>query len=398
MSVSRNEWNDFHSASYGHGAFARNPSQDNLMSFKAASLFAIVCAVSLFACGNNTETPATPIVTPETSMPAVDPTTEPVDLPSMPDADMGEVLAKLASLGGKPIETLEPAEARKQPTPADAVKAVMAQKNITAMPAVTTKDVTYPAGSGTQKARIYMPDGAKGPLPVVLYIHGGGWVIADIDVYDASPRVLAGLTKAIVVSIEYRHAPEAKFPAAHDDANAAYKWVLDNAAKWGGDPKNVAVVGESAGGNMAVTVAMDARDKGMIAPKTVVAVYPVANTSPDTQSKKTYADAKPLNGPMLDWFFKNALKDPAEASDPRLNLVAAKLNGLPPISIIVAEIDPLHDDGTTLADAIRKAGGTVDVKEYAGVTHEFFGMGAVVADAKNAEDYAANKLKSAFGN
>ena len=169
-----------------------------------------------------------------------------------PNADMNEVLKKLATLGGKPIEMLEPREARKQPTPADAVKALMAEKGIVAKSTVTTKDVTYPTGGATQKARIYTPAGAKGPLPIVLYIHGGGWVIADIEVYDSTPRALADAAGAVVVSIEYRHAPEAKFPAAHDDANAAYKWVLDNAASWGGDPNLIAVVGESVGGNMAV--------------------------------------------------------------------------------------------------------------------------------------------------
>lgn len=316
--------------------------------------------------------------------------------PAQPDADMAEVLTKLASLGGKPVETLSPEEARKQPTPADAVKAVMAEKNITAKPAVTTKDVSYTAGEGTQKARIYTPANATGPLPVVLYIHGGGWVIADIDVYDASPRALSEAANAIVVSMEYRHAPEHKFPAAHEDANAAYEWVLDNASKWGGDPQRVAVVGESAGGNMAVTVAMHARDEGLTAPKHVIAVYPVANTSPDTQSKKTYANAKPLNTPMLQWFFKHTLSSPEQAKDPRLNLVAANLKGLPPTTIILAEIDPLHDDGVSLADAMTAAGGQVEVKEYRGVTHEFFGMGSVVADAKDAVSFAGGKLKSAL--
>ena len=313
-----------------------------------------------------------------------------------PNADMREVLGKLASLGGKAIETLEPSEARRQPTPADAVKALMAAKGIVAKSTVTTKDVTYPTAGVTQNARIYTPAGAKGPLPVVLYIHGGGWVIADIDVYDASPRALADAAEAIVVSIEYRHAPEAKFPAAHEDANAAYKWLIDTAASWGGDPKRIAVVGESAGGNMAVNVAMTARDKAWTAPRAIVAVYPVANTSPETASKKAYAAAQPLNTPMLAWFFKYTLTSPNEAADPRLNLVAANLERLPPTTIILAEIDPLHDDGLGLAEKLKVAGVPVDVKEYAGMTHEFFGMGAVVADAKAALDYAARQLKVAF--
>ena len=316
-----------------------------------------------------------------------------------PAADMQKVLDKLASLGGKPVETLTPAEARKQPTPADAVKALMTDQGMSTAPdpAVTTKDVTYPAGAGAQKARIYMPVGAKGPLPVILYIHGGGWVIADIDVYDSSPRALAKSTGAIVVSIEYRHAPEAKFPAAHDDANAAYKWALANAAKWGGDPKKVALVGESAGGNMATTVAMFARDMKLQAPVALIAVYPVANTSPDTASKKAFVAAKPLNTPMLDWFFKYTLAKPEQASDPRLNLVAAKLDGLPPTTIILAEIDPLHDDGAGLAEKLKAAGVATELKEFSGVTHEFFGMGSVVAGAKSAQDYATSRLKAAFG-
>jgi acetyl esterase/lipase len=354
---------------------------------------AAITALSLAACSKKVETvQATPAAAPAAATPGA-------PAPAAANAEMQKVLDKLASLGGKPIESLEPAEARKQPTPADAVKGVMADMSLSTAPdpAVTTQDTTYPAGQGTQKARIYKPAGAKGPLPVVLYIHGGGWVIADIDVYDASPRALAKAANAIVVSIEYRHAPEAKFPAAHDDANAAWRWVLANAAKWGGDPKKVAVVGESAGGNMAVNVAIAARDAKLQAPTAVVAVYPVANTSPDTASKRAYVAAKPLNTPMLDWFFKYTLADPGQAQDPRLNLVGARLDGLPPTTIILAQIDPLHDDGAGLADRLKAAGVTVDVKDYAGVTHEFFGMGAVVPAAKEAEDYAAAKLKQSFG-
>jgi len=358
-------------------------------------ILASASALALVACApKEPEVAVSPTPAPAPAEPAAPAT----PAPAQADADMGEVLAKLASLGGKPIETLEPAEARKQPTPADAVMALMKDKNIdpASMPKVTTKDVTYPAGAGTQKARVYTPEGAKGPLPVILYIHGGGWVIADIDVYDSSPRALSEAAQAIVVSMEYRHAPENKFPAAHDDANAAYKWVLANASKWGGDPTRVALLGESAGGNLAMNVAIFARDNSLAAPKHIVAVYPVANTSPSLPAKATYVAAKPLNTPMLDWFFKHTLASPDQAQDPRLNLVGAKLDGLPATTIILAEIDPLHDDGATLADAIKAAGGQVEVKEYAGVTHEFFGMGAVVADAKDAVGFAGGKLKDAL--
>ena len=355
---------------------------------------AALCAVSALAlvtaaCSKTTDEPKT-----SSEAPAAAP---PTPASGTADADMQAVLDKLASLGGKPVEGLSPQDARLQPTPADAVKALMAEKGIAADTTVATQDVTYPTAGGVQKARVYKPAGVAANAPVVLYIHGCGWVIADVEIYDSSPRALAKATGAIVVSIEYRHAPEAKFPAAHDDANAAYQWVVANAGKWGGDAKKIALVGESAGGNMAVNVAIAARDKGWSAPLAVVAVYPVADSSMATGSKVTHAAAKPLNTPMLAWFFTHTLSNPAQATDPRLNLVGADLKNLPPTTIILAEIDPLHDDGVNLADKLKAAGVTTDVKEYAGVTHEFFGMGPVVADAKDAETYAAGKLKAAFG-
>jgi acetyl esterase/lipase len=319
--------------------------------------------------------------------------------PGAPAADMQKVLDQLASMGGKAIETLSPQEARQQPSPADAVKALMAKQGMSTAPdpTVTTKDVTYATGGGMQKARIYMPADAKGPLPVVLYIHGGGWVIADIDTYDSSPRALAKGAGALVVSIEYRHAPESKFPAAHVDANNAYQWVLQNAKSWGGDPAKVALLGESAGGNMVLNVAIAARDKHWPAPASVVAVYPVADSNMATATKLKFTTAKPLNTKMLAWFFLHTLANPTQALDPRLNLVGADLKGLPPTTIILAEIDPLHDDGAILGGKMKEAGDTVEVKEFPGVTHEFFGMGSVVGNAKEAEDYASMQLKAGFG-
>ena len=178
---------------------------------RLSSSCAMLGAVSILALTAAGCSPKTTEAIPATPVAAAAPTA---------DADMQAVLDQLAALGGKPIETLEPADARLQPTPADAVKALMVKQGMSTAPdpTVTTKDMTYPAGAGMQKARVYMPTGAKRPLPVVLYIHGGGWVIADIDVYDASPRALAKMANAIVVSIEYRHAPAAKFPAASDSS------------------------------------------------------------------------------------------------------------------------------------------------------------------------------------
>jgi len=201
---------------------------------------------------------------------------------------------------------------------------------------------------------------------------------------------------AIVVSVEYRHAPEFKFPAQHDDAAAAYRWTLKNAAGWGGDAARIAVAGESAGGNLAVATAIYARDNRLTLPRHIVSVYPIANSSSTLPSRRDSANAKPLNGAMLKWFGYYYQARAADAQDPRLNLVAANLRGLPPTTIINAQIDPLRSDGETLATAMRAAGVPVEQKTFPGVTHEFFGMAAVVRGAKDANDLAVARLKAAF--
>lgn len=317
--------------------------------------------------------------------------------PAPADADMQAVLDKLASLGGKPIESLSPEEARKQPSPADAVKAVMKDKGI-APPKddLTIVDRTFPGPAGAVPMRIYQPQGA-GPFPVILYIHGGGWVIADLDTYDASPQGLARGANAVVFSTHYRQAPEHKFPAAHDDTVAAYKWVLANAARFKGDPERIALVGESAGGNMAANVAIAARDGKLQAPVRQVLVYPVANNDTNAPSYVENANAKPLNKPMMEWFVKHTFASPDQAADPRITLAKrTDLAGLPPATIVLAQIDPLRSDGEALAEALKGAGVPVDVQRHDGVTHEFFGMGAVVAKAKQAMDAVNAQLARDF--
>ena len=313
---------------------------------------------------------------------------------------MQAVLDAHKALGAKPIETLTPAKARLEPSAADAAKMVMRQRGMSTAPdpAVTTKDVAYGADP-MQFARIYTPVAAVAggaPMPIVVYYHGGGWVIADVNTYDATPRLLAKQLNAIVVSVEYRHAPEAKFPAQHEDAAAAYNWVLQNAASWGGNPAKIALAGESAGGNLAVATAIYARDHGLTAPVHVLSVYPIANSSMQLPSRMDSANAKPLNTPMLNWFGYYYSNTPADQMDPRINLVSANLANLPPTTIINAQIDPLRSDGETLAAAMKKAGDTVKQKTFPGVTHEFFGMGKVVRGAYDAELYGIAELKKAF--
>ena len=316
------------------------------------------------------------------------------------DPDMAKVLAALQALGPKPIETLSASEARRQPSATDAVLKVIKDEKIDAKPhaGLSISNSRF-ADMGNLRLRYYVPENATkdSNLPVIVYFRGGGWVIADLDTYDASASALARKTGAAVVSVDYPLAPEHKFPAAHDEAIEAYRYILKNAKGWGYDPTRVALVGESAGGNLAVNTAIAARDQKLTAPVAVIAVYPVATSSLDTPSKREDADAKPLNTAMMKWFFDTASKGPEDARDPRLELVAADLKGLPPVTVINAEIDPLRSDGDMLVEKLKAAGVNTTHKLYSGVTHEFFGMDAVVAKAREAQDFAAAQLKGAFG-
>ena len=313
------------------------------------------------------------------------------------NADMQAVLDAHAALGAKPLATLTPKQARAQPSPADAVKSVLESrgKPATPEPVGRIENRNVPGAAGEVPVRIYWPKGA-GPFPVVFYIHGGGWVIANLDVYDGSARAITNAANAVVVSTHYRQAPEHPFPASHDDVLATYQWTVKNAASLQGDPKRIAVVGESAGGNMAANVSIAARDKGWPMPVHQVLIYPVANTNTDTESYRTNADAMPLDKPGMEWFFEHTAKNPGDLEDPRLALIDADLKGLPPTTIIAAEIDPLLSDGKMLADRLKAAGVAVDYREWKRVTHEFFGMGAVVPEGKEAVAFAAKGLKKGF--
>jgi len=309
------------------------------------------------------------------------------------------VLDELAALGGQPIETLTPPEARKQPTPTDAVMAVLRKqgKPTTPEPGVTTLDRTIPGPAGALPVRIYTPTEGTAPYPVIVYFHGGGWVIGTKEVYDGGARGLSKRTGAIVVSVDYRLGPEHKFPASHDDAVATYKWAVTNARSIQGDSTRMALAGESAGGGLAVATAIAARDQQLMAPRHVLSVYPIAGTDTTTPSYVQNAMAKPLNRAMMSWFFNHYLRNAADRQDPRVNLVAANLRGLPPVTIINAQIDPLLSDGEMLAQRLRDAGVTVDQKTYDGVTHEFFGMAAVVDKARDAQQMGADGLKKGLG-
>ena len=369
-----------------------NGDRMQLRKSQQASFALIGLALSLGAC---TKTDSAP----DTTSAAMAAAPAPAGPKGEPDAQMKAVLDELAALGGKPIETLGPAEARKQPTPADAAKQVLSKQGKSAVPdpSVASTDRTISGPAGSLPVRVYTPKDASGPLPVVVYYHGGGWVIANKDVYDGGARAISKMANAIVVSVDYRQGPEHKFPAAHDDALATYEWALKNAASIKGDPKRIALAGESAGGNLAVATAIQARDKKIQMPLAIISVYPIAGIDTMTPSYVENANAKPLNRPMMVWFFKNYVRSTADLQDPRINLVGANLSGLPATTIINAQIDPLRSEGETLAEKLRAAGVSVEQKTYAGTAHEFFGMGMVVDKGMDAERMAGDALKKVFG-
>lgn len=318
---------------------------------------------------------------------------------SAPNARMQAVLDQLAALGAKPLDTLTVAQARTQPTPADAVKALLVKEGKSTTPEAvgSAVDTTFPGPAGPVPITIYTPAGA-GPFPVALYIHGGGWVIADRKVYDSSARALTNAAGAIIVSTDYRLGPENRFPAAHDDTFAAYQWVRANARQFNGDPARVAVVGESAGGNLAASIAIQARDQGVPLPLHQVLIYPVTNYAFDTPSQIANPDSAPLSTKALRWFYERYLSSPADGTNPRFSILRAGLQGLPPATVINADIDPLRSEGAAYAQKLVAAGVKVDFRNYSGVTHEFFGMGAVLDEARQAVAQAAQGLKQSFKN
>ena len=319
-----------------------------------------------------------------------------------PDGDMRAVLKAHEGLRPKAIEKIDVAAARANPTVADAVNALLRQNGRSTDPAqlvpgVTSIDGTVQGGAGMIPARFYTPAG-PGPFPVVVYFHGGGWVIADKQVYDASARGIAKQAQAVVVSDDYRQAPENKFPAAWDDALAAYKWTIANAASFKGDVSRIALAGESAGGNLALATAIAARDANLQKPAHVLAIYPVTQSSLNTESYLENAVAQPLNRAMVEWFIDKLLDNKEQLKDWRLNLVDAKLAGLPSVTLISARVDPLRSDSAKMEEALKKADVLVERRDYEGVTHEFFGMAAVVEKARNAQAFAGERLRKAFGN
>jgi acetyl esterase len=316
------------------------------------------------------------------------------------DTDMKYVLDILSRLGRSDLTRLTPASARRQPGLADALATItQAQRRELDDDGLKIKDIAIPGPEGDIPARVYAPRdrAAYTTLPMVLYIHGGGWVTGDLDACDASPRALAKKTGAVVVSVHYRQAPEHKFPAAHEDTYAAWQWLSTNARTLGANPRKSAIVGEGAGGNMALNIALRARKEYGTKPLHLALIHPIAGNDMSRPSYLANAKAKPLDPFIMQWLVRHTFAGKSDTDDARINLVErTDLAGLPPVTLILAEIDPLLSEGEELGEKLREAGNEVDINVYDGVTNGFFGLGQFVNKAMLAQSHVAQRITNAF--
>ena len=313
--------------------------------------------------------------------------------------DMQVVIDAYLNAGARPVSQLSVEQARSQPTLEDAVRTVQQGQTgrPAAMPFVKMTDLTVPGGAGPLAARLYDPAPGHPHQPIILYFHGGGGVIGTLDSADFAVRALATGSHAMVLSVAYRLAPEAPFPAAQDDGFAAYQWLLANAAGLGADPRRIAVAGEAAGATIAMDTSIAARDAHIKPPVHEVLIEPIASPDLSTRAMIANQHTPPLSRADVVWYLNTWVANPADLDDPRLNLInRADVHGLPPTTIISSEMDPLESDGTALTQKLQVDGVEVTRTEYAGTAHGFFSTGAVVARAKEAEDFAASTLDATF--
>jgi acetyl esterase/lipase len=245
--------------------------------------------------------------------------------------------------------------------------------------------------------RIYTPD-ARAPMPVLVYFHGGGWVLGSLETHDFVCRSLAAASGCLTVSVDYRLAPEHKFPAAPEDCFAATRWVAANAAHFGGDPNRIAVGGDSAGGNLATVVALMARDRGGPRLRFQLLFYPAISAADDTPSQREFADdGFLLSRADMEWFWGHYLDSPADARNPHAcPNRASSLAGLPPALVQTASHDPLRDEGEAYAEQMRRAGVKVKCTRYEGVTHAFANFADMLDKGRQGVEEAAAALRAAL--
>jgi acetyl esterase len=310
------------------------------------------------------------------------------------DPQAKAVIELAIKAGRPPYHTLSPKEARQlfletRPFSTPAPPAIGTVRNLAAEGPV-----------GQIPLRLYRPAGVSDatPLPVYVYFHGGGWVIGDLESHDVLCRQLTAESGACVIAVDYRLAPEHKFPAAADDAWAATRWIVGHAAELGVDAGRLAVGGDSAGGNLAAVVALMSRDAGGPAIALQVLIYPVTDVGRESPSYADFADGYMLTRDSMRWFTAHYLGRKEEANDWRVSpLRAPSLAGLPPALILTAGFDPLRDEGAAYATRLREAGVTVDYVSFGGMIHGFVGMGRVLDSALRAVSLIGAALRGALG-
>jgi acetyl esterase len=292
-------------------------------------------------------------------------------------------LLRLAALAGdrSVAEGRTPAQAR-----AENRRGAAAVARRPPLPMAQFEPLPIPGRAGPIPARLYVaPGAAPAPRPLVVYLHGGGWCVGGLDTHDGPCRFLATHSGAAVLSVDYRLAPENPFPAAVDDALAAFRWAAESAAALGADPARIAVAGDSAGGNLAAAVSLLARDLDGPKPAMQALIYPVTDAVGGQRSRDLFARGFLLTKADMDWFEAHYLPDPALSADPRVSILRAEdLSGLPSAYVATAGFDPLRDEGEAYAERMRAAGVRVALRRHPGLIHGFANMTAVSRTAHDA--------------
>lgn len=260
------------------------------------------------------------------------------------------------------------------------------------------EDVKIPGAAGELPARVYAPRVGGAPLPAVAYFHGGGWVQGDLETHHGLCARLAKHAGALVVSLDYRLAPEHKFPAAVDDCLAAYRWMRARGRELGADPARVAVAGDSAGGNLSAVVSQLAAAGGTPVPTCQALIYPALDFSLETGSHRELADGHVIPRDRIVWYAEHYLRSEADKADLRASpLQAPKLAGQPPTMIVTGGFDPLRDEGKAYADRLREAGVDVVHREYPGQIHAFVSLTKAIPQGMAATLEIAEYLRKRLG-
>lgn len=273
---------------------------------------------------------------------------------------------------------------------------VMAELAGPVQPVARVEDRAIPGPKQPIPVRVYWPETGNN-LPGLVYYHGGGWVFGTLDSIDRTMRALANASGCVVISVDYRLAPEHKFPAAVEDADAALRYVAEHAAEFGVDPKRIAVGGDSAGGNLAAVVSLVARDRGGPNVALQLMVYPVTDYDDKRPSSREFADGYLLTSALMDYFWGHYLVRPEDGQNPHASPIKAKsVAGLPPAMVITAECDPIRDQGEAYAQRLKESGVAVEAKRYEGAIHAFFNLAGVIDSGRQAIEDAGAALKKAL--